>query len=61
MKKTDLAKRLARRSGLTVAQAADELDRTVNRIARQLRRGEAPRLPGLGKFTREKNAGAPNR
>jgi nucleoid DNA-binding protein len=51
MKKPDLAKRLARRSGLSVAEAADQLDRAVHQIVRKLRRGEEARLPGLGKLS----------
>jgi hypothetical protein len=50
MKKPDLAKRLARRSGLSVGEAADQLDRTVQQIVQQLRHGREARLPGLGKF-----------
>jgi nucleoid DNA-binding protein len=51
MKKPDLVKRLARRSGLTVGEAADQLDRTIHDIVRQLRKGREAQLPGLGKFS----------
>jgi nucleoid DNA-binding protein len=51
MKKDDLAKRLARQSHLTKAAAADQLDRMVHEILKQLRRGKDVALPGLGKFT----------
>ncbi len=51
MKKADLAKRLAKRSGLTRAEAADELDRVINRILHHLRQGKSASLPGLGTFT----------
>lgn len=50
MRKQELAKRLARRSGVTPAEAADELDRMVHRIVAGLRRGERVALPGLGMF-----------
>ncbi|HWQ56721.1 MAG TPA: HU family DNA-binding protein [Bryobacteraceae bacterium] len=50
MKKQDLAKRLARRSGVSPAEAADELDRMVHQIVAGLRKGEAVPLPGLGTF-----------
>ena len=50
MRKQDLAKRLAKRSGISPAEAADELDRVVHRIVSGLRKGEAVPLPGLGKF-----------
>ncbi len=51
MKKPELARRLAKRSGITKAEAADELDRVVHRIVANLRRGKAAPLPGLGKLT----------
>lgn len=50
MKKPEFAKRMARRCGLTPAEAADELDRVVHRIVAGLRKGESVPLPGLGKF-----------
>jgi nucleoid DNA-binding protein len=50
MRKPELAKRLARRSGLSEAQAADRLDRVVYQILENLRRGHEAPLPGLGKF-----------
>jgi len=45
-----MAKRLARRSGVSAAQAADRLDEAVYQILRKLRRGQEAPLPGLGKF-----------
>ncbi|MCS7315489.1 MAG: HU family DNA-binding protein [Bryobacterales bacterium] len=50
MKKQELAKRLARESGLSQAAAADKLDRLVHNILRQLRQGKKVSLPGLGTF-----------
>ena len=50
MKKPQLAKRLARRSGVSRAEAADQLDRVVNEILSNLRSGQAVPLPGLGRF-----------
>ena len=50
MRKPEIAKRLARQSGLTKAEAADQLDRVVNRILSRLREGKAAPLPGLGRF-----------
>jgi nucleoid DNA-binding protein len=61
MKKPDLAKRLARRSGLTVGEAADQLDRAVHQIVRKLRKGQEAKLPGLGKFSPEKPKDAASR
>ncbi len=51
MKKNDLAQRLARDTNLSKAAAADELDRVVHDIVKNLRRGVPVRLPGLGTFT----------
>jgi nucleoid DNA-binding protein len=50
MKKSDLAKKLARRSQSTTAVAADQIDRAVHEILRRLRKGETVALPGLGTF-----------
>jgi len=47
MKKSDIAKKVARRQSEETA-AADQLDRVVNRVVRALKRGEEARLPGLG-------------
>ena len=51
MKKPDIAKQFARRSGISRAAAADELDMVVSRILSHLRKGEEVAMPGLGKFT----------
>ena len=50
MKKTEIAKRMARRSGVSEAEAADQLDRVVYQILDKLRRGKEAPLPGLGRF-----------
>jgi nucleoid DNA-binding protein len=50
MRKPEMARRLARRSGVSAAQAADRLDRAVYQILEKLRRGQEAPLPGLGKF-----------
>ena len=50
MKKPDIAKRLARESGVTEAEAADRLDRVVHDILTNLRSGKSATLPGLGRF-----------
>lgn len=49
MRKT-LLTRLARQSGVTKAQAADQLDRVVHQILTNLRNGRPAELPGLGQF-----------
>ena len=50
MRKPELAKRMARRSGVSEAEAADRLDRVVYQILEKLRHGQEAPLPGLGKF-----------
>jgi nucleoid DNA-binding protein len=51
MKKAEIARRLARESGVTRAEAADRLDRVVHDILSSLRQGRKATLPGLGTFT----------
>ena len=50
MKKSDIARRIARQSGVTQAEAADRLDRIIHEILRDLRRGTPAAFPGLGRF-----------
>ena len=50
MKKSQIAKKLARRSGVSKAEAADQLDRVVHKILSSLRHGQSAPLPGLGTF-----------
>jgi nucleoid DNA-binding protein len=50
MKKPEIARRLARRSGVSEAEAADRLDRVVQQILSKLRQGREAPLPGLGSF-----------
>lgn len=49
MKKPELARRVARETGVAPSRAADRLDRVVQDVLRKLRRGEAAEVPGLGK------------
>ncbi|MGC9948592.1 MAG: HU family DNA-binding protein [Bryobacteraceae bacterium] len=51
MRKPEIAKRLARQSGVSSAEAADQLDRVVNQILAKLRQGKPAPFPGLGQFT----------
>ena len=53
MKKSEIAKMMARQSGGTQAEAADRLDRMVREILDSLRQGKETRLPGLGCFRAE--------
>jgi len=41
---------MARRSGVSRAEAADRLDRIVSEILAELRKGNQANLPGLGLF-----------
>ena len=50
MKKSELAKRLARQSRATPAEAAVQLDRVIHQILSRLRKGQPAPLPGLGVF-----------
>ncbi len=50
MKKSEIAKKMARQSGGTKGEAADRLDRMVQEILDGLRQGRETRLPGLGCF-----------
>jgi len=48
MKKLELAKTLARETGVPPETAADAMDSAVNQLLRSLRQGQAAHLPGLG-------------
>ncbi len=50
MKKPEIAKIMARQSGEKQGEAADRLDRIVQDLLADLRRGEIAHLPGLGRF-----------
>jgi nucleoid DNA-binding protein len=50
MKKTELARELARTTGVTRAEAADQVDRVVNAILERLRDGKTAQWPGFGQF-----------
>ncbi len=53
MRKKELARELARKTGVTQAEAADQVDRLVNDILQKLRSGQPASLPGLGQFRRD--------
>ena len=57
MGKKEIAAMLARSSGITRAEAADQLDRVVFELLKKLRKGENASLPGLG--TLAKKTGKP--
>jgi len=51
MRKSDIARLLARSAHVTKAAAADRLDSVVHDILKQLKKGRTVSLPGLGTFT----------
>ena len=48
MKKSELARAIAKQSRIKTGDAADHMDRAVTRIIRTLRKGNPAHLPGLG-------------
>ncbi len=52
MKKPEIARRMARRTGVSQGEAADRMDRVVQQILARLRKGQVADLPGLGRFSR---------
>jgi nucleoid DNA-binding protein len=50
MKKAQIARRLAKESGISPAAAADQIDLILNDILKRVRRGKSASLPGLGTF-----------
>jgi nucleoid DNA-binding protein len=50
MKREQLARELAREAGLPAAAARDQLDELVHKIIQRLQKGQAVRLPGMGKL-----------
>lgn len=45
-----IIRRLARRSRISNAAAADQVDSIIHEILSKLKKGEAARIPGLGSF-----------
>ena len=56
MKRKELAKTLARQTGLSASAARNELDELVHNILDKLRQGRPVTLPGLGKLLGNKKA-----
>ena len=48
MKKHAIARRLAKQLQIPTGNAADQIDRVVNEIVRDLKRGQEVQLPGFG-------------
>jgi nucleoid DNA-binding protein len=45
-----IVRRLARRSRISNAAAADQVDRIIHDVLSKLKKGEPARIPGLGSF-----------
>ena len=52
MTNTDIARKIATETGVSRAQAADQLDEMVTSILKTVKRGGAANVPGLGQFRR---------
>ncbi len=50
MKREDLARKLARETQQSSAQAQDQIDELVHQIRKSLREGRVVELPGVGKL-----------
>ncbi|HEX5430760.1 MAG TPA: HU family DNA-binding protein [Bryobacteraceae bacterium] len=50
MKREDLARKLARKTHLSSAQARDRIGEMVHEIVKSLREGRPVELPGMGKL-----------
>jgi nucleoid DNA-binding protein len=57
MKNTDIAQQIARETGISQSEAADQLDEVITSILRTLKKGGSANLPGLGKFRRDIRGG----
>jgi nucleoid DNA-binding protein len=57
MKNTDLAEQIARETGVSHEQAADQLDEVITSILKSLKKGRSANLPGLGRLRRDINGG----
>ncbi len=51
MKREELARKLARQSNVSSAQARDQVDEMVRKILKALREGQPVELPGVGRLT----------
>jgi nucleoid DNA-binding protein len=56
MKREEIAKKLARKTGLSDSAARNEVDDLVHNILHKLRKGQEVKLPGVGKLLGNKKA-----
>lgn len=50
MKRQELAKKLAKKTGLSDSAARNEVDELVHNILHKLRKGQHVKVPGVGKL-----------
>ena len=53
MKNTDIAKQIARETGISPGAAADQLDEVITSILKAVKKGGSANLPGFGRFRRD--------
>jgi nucleoid DNA-binding protein len=56
MKREELARKLARQSRVSGAQARDQVDEMVRKILKALREGQPVELPGVGRLVSKPSA-----
>ncbi len=49
----DIAEQIARETGISQGEAADQVDDAIASILRTLKKGRSAHLPGLGRFRRD--------
>jgi nucleoid DNA-binding protein len=54
MKRAEIVKTLARKTGMSNSAARNEVDELVGRILHKLRRGQQVTVPGVGKLVGKK-------
>ena len=57
MKKSDIAIEIARETGVTESEAADQVDEAVTSILKKLKKGRPASFPGLGSLRRDLKRG----
>ena len=57
MKREELARKLAKQSHLSRAEACDQVDEVVRKILKSLRQGQTVELPGVGRLISRPPAG----
>jgi nucleoid DNA-binding protein len=56
MKREELAKKLAQKTGLSDSAARNEVDELVHNILHKLRKGQQVKVPGVGKLLGNKRS-----